>query len=267
MLVKFNREGNMNVFKVLLSFSLLCVFLLPGCGGSNKTTKFKFIQTATSTVIIPSDMSPEELKQYFAYVKAMRGSVNQTMSMTGSALKTASEQSGGAVTTDAKPNFAVKGSQVNKDGEQLGDLKYTEKKPVDSSKKNVGNSTTEQAPALPATQAPPVAFPKEYQTETISLKNPFGGGKAGSWLKYTGEDFAGILMVNFPECKAGMLIAHPTEAWGADGNAENHNQMFYASGDPAKQKDYSMACKGGCASIFAPPECDATYAELTYKLK
>ena len=85
-------------------------------------------------------------------------------------------------------------------------------------------------------------------------------GKAFNWLPKTGSSYSSPLIVAFPQCNAQMVIKDPSNAYGADGNSGNTNQMYYFSGNPEKQRDINPGCPGGCASIFAPPGCPATYA-------
>lgn len=88
------------------------------------------------------------------------------------------------------------------------------------------------------------------------------GGKSYNWLPKNGAKYTSPLIVSFPQCNASMVIKDPSNAYGTDGNTNNHNQMFYFGGSPEKQRDTNMSCEGGCASIFAPPGCPATYAIL-----
>jgi hypothetical protein len=99
----------------------------------------------------------------------------------------------------------------------------------------------------------------ELTGNKIALRPDKINGKNWTWLSMSGDGIGGPVVFSFPECKTKLEVDDPTNAWGADGNSENFNQSYYFSGNPDKQDDISTACSGGCASVFAPPGCTATY--------
>lgn len=144
----------------------------------------------------------------------------------------------------------------------------------DKSKRNTDNQNTEQE-VTPAAVEPideeEEVDPEEPTSEwsKVGLKDERVAGKWFAWIDRNGTKFTSPLIVKFPECdNAIMTIDDPSNAWGADGNSSNHNQMFYFSGSPDKQEDTHMGCEGGCASIFSPPDCEkATYALFNQEAK
>ena len=131
------------------------------------------------------------------------------------------------------------------------------------------NSLKESQNDNSATKPPPdigtgngtgnITEPVELTGKRIALKPIKESGKNWTWLPMSGASIGAPVTFSFPECNSALKIADPSKAWGADGNAENYNQSYYFSGNPDLQKDVNMSCAGGCASVFAPPGCDATY--------
>lgn len=102
-----------------------------------------------------------------------------------------------------------------------------------------------------------------YYSETHVLRNLTGNNKRFSWMYHTGSYYGKKLIVKYSDGDE-WLIEDGAFKQGEDGNANNYNQKFWFSGNPAQQKDTHLGCPGGCASIFTKPNSNADSVTIYY---
>lgn len=99
-------------------------------------------------------------------------------------------------------------------------------------------------------------------SETYSLRSLAGNNKRYTWLNQTGAAYGGEVKFEFSGGCGELVVPNAAVSHGADGSTKNHNQAFYFCGT-----DFAPGTReynGGKASVFAPPNCNATSVTLHY---
>lgn len=243
-----------------LSLAILVV-LVTGC-----TIKYTSIDVPQEVNIVPSSSAETTA----AYTLPEGGTtIRQTITVSDSAVRTSTDQDADA---DVPIALGMPGSTPA------------------SSVGGVVQEGVKSSNTVPVVITPPVVIPKEesvadpavpsnpntvpvtepdldgYTSETHTLKHMHDdpSRKLFNWLDKTGSSYGTNIQVEFSDGEK-WVIDNGAVAQGADGNTENHNQMFWFSGNPELQKDTNMGCSGGCASIFPSPDSKASTVTISYK--